>query len=63
VTSRAVATAKLALSRKQLADQINYLGSDLNPSAAASPKTRADKLNAEGAAVRRSQRRTIISKA
>jgi hypothetical protein len=37
--------------RKQLADQITFLGSDLNPSATASLKPRADKLNAEGAAV------------
>jgi DUF2959 family protein len=37
--------------RKQLADQISFLGSDLNPSAAASLKPRADKLNAEGAKV------------
>jgi hypothetical protein len=37
--------------RKQLADQITYLGSDLNPSATASLKPQADKLNAEGARV------------
>jgi hypothetical protein len=37
--------------RKQLADQINFLGSDLNPSAAASLKPQAEKLNAEGAMV------------
>ena len=37
--------------RKQLADQIHFLGSDLNPSATASLKPRADKLNAEGATV------------
>jgi hypothetical protein len=37
--------------RKQLADQITYLGSDLNPSATASLKPQAEKLNAEGATV------------
>jgi hypothetical protein len=37
--------------RKQLADQITYLGSDLNPSATASLKPQADKLNADGANV------------
>jgi ElaB/YqjD/DUF883 family membrane-anchored ribosome-binding protein len=37
--------------RKQLADQITFLGSDLNPSATASLKPQADKLNAEGAKV------------
>src|SRR5262249_41847028 len=37
--------------RKQLADQINFLGSDLNPSATASLKPQADKLNADGARV------------
>jgi hypothetical protein len=37
--------------RKQLADQINFLGSDLNPSASASLKPQAEKLNADGAAV------------
>jgi hypothetical protein len=37
--------------RKQLADQISFLGSDLNPSATASLKPQADKLNAEGATV------------
>ena len=37
--------------RKQLADQIKFLGSDLNPSATASLKPQADKLNADGAAV------------
>ena len=37
--------------RKQLADQITYLGSDLNPSAVASLKPQAEKLNAEGAKV------------
>lgn len=35
--------------RKRLADQITFLGSDLNPSATASLKPQADKLNAEGA--------------
>lgn len=34
--------------RKELADQINFLGSDLNPSATASLKSHADKLNADG---------------
>jgi hypothetical protein len=34
--------------RKQLADQITFLGSDLNPSATAALQPRADKLNAEG---------------
>jgi hypothetical protein len=37
--------------RKQLADQITFLGSDLNPSATASLKPSADKLNADGATV------------
>jgi predicted nucleic acid-binding Zn-ribbon protein len=37
--------------RKQLADQITFLGSDLNPSATASLKPQAEKLNAEGANV------------
>jgi Protein of unknown function (DUF2959) len=35
--------------RKDLADHIKYLGSDLNPSAMASLKSDADKLNAQGA--------------
>jgi phosphoenolpyruvate-protein kinase (PTS system EI component) len=34
--------------RKDLADQITYLGSDLNPSAMASLKPNADKLNTRG---------------
>ena len=34
--------------RKQLADQITFLGSDLNPSATASLKPHADKLNTDG---------------
>lgn len=37
--------------RKQLADQITYLGSDLTPSAMASLKPNADKLNTTGAEV------------
>jgi ElaB/YqjD/DUF883 family membrane-anchored ribosome-binding protein len=37
--------------RKQLADQINFLGSDLNPSATAALKPQAEKLNAEGTKV------------
>jgi predicted nucleic acid-binding Zn-ribbon protein len=37
--------------RKQLADQITFLGSDLNPSATASLKPQAEKLNADGANV------------
>jgi len=37
--------------RKQLADQITFLGSDLNPSATASLKPRAEKLNTEGSKV------------
>jgi len=37
--------------RKGLADQITYLGSDLNPSATASLKPNADKLNASGSEV------------
>jgi len=37
--------------RKQLTDQITFLGSDLNPSATASLKPQAEKLNANGAAV------------
>ena len=36
---------------KQLSDQITYLGSDLNPSATASLKPNADKLNATGTEV------------
>ena len=35
--------------RKELADQITYLGSDLTPSAMTSLKPNADKLNARGA--------------
>jgi hypothetical protein len=35
--------------RKQLADQITYLGSDLTPTATASLKPEAEKLNATGA--------------
>jgi hypothetical protein len=37
--------------RKQLVDQIHFLGSDLNPSATASLKPRAEKLNVEGGAI------------
>jgi Protein of unknown function (DUF2959) len=37
--------------RKQLADQITFLGSDLNPSATASLKPQAEKLNANAAEV------------
>jgi hypothetical protein len=37
--------------RKELADQITYLGSDLTPTATASLKTKAEKLNADGAEV------------
>ncbi len=37
--------------RKELADQITYLGSDLTPSAMTSLKPNADKLNAQGATV------------
>jgi ABC-type transporter Mla subunit MlaD len=37
--------------RKQLADQITYLGSDLTPSAMTSLKPNADKLNAQGSEV------------
>jgi hypothetical protein len=37
--------------RKQLADQITFLGSDLNPSATASLKPQAEKLNGNGATV------------
>jgi Protein of unknown function (DUF2959) len=37
--------------RKQLADQITYLGSDLTPSAMVSLKPQAEKLNAQGAEV------------
>lgn len=37
--------------RKQLSDQITFLGSDLNPSATASLRPQAEKLNANGAAV------------
>jgi hypothetical protein len=45
------AGAALEPFRKQLADQITFLGSDLNPSATASLKPRAEKLNSEGATV------------
>jgi len=45
------AGAALAPFRKRLADQITFLGSDLNPSATATLKPQADKLNAEAAAV------------
>ena len=37
--------------RKQLADHITFLGSDLNPSATASLRPEADKLNADGAKI------------
>lgn len=37
--------------RKQLADQITFLGSDLNPSATASLKPKAEKLNSDGSKV------------
>lgn len=37
--------------RKQLVDQINFLGSDLNASAASALAPRAEKLNAEGTTV------------
>jgi hypothetical protein len=37
--------------RKQLADQITFLGSDLTPSAMTSLKPQAEKLNAQGAEV------------
>ena len=37
--------------RKQLTDQITFLGSDLNPSATASLKPQAEKLNAGATAV------------
>ena len=37
--------------RKQLADQIHFLGSDLNPSAAPSLKPQAERLNADGLTV------------
>jgi len=37
--------------RKQLADQIIFLGSDLNPSATASLRPQSEKLNADGAKV------------
>jgi hypothetical protein len=36
---------------KQLEDQITFLGSDLNPSATASLKPQAEKLNASAAEV------------
>jgi ElaB/YqjD/DUF883 family membrane-anchored ribosome-binding protein len=45
------AGAALEPFRKHLADQITFLGSDLNPSATASLKPEADKLNAQGAKV------------
>jgi len=37
--------------RKDLADQITYLGSDLTPSAMTSLKPNADKLNAQGTVI------------
>jgi hypothetical protein len=37
--------------RKDLADQITFLGSDLNPSGLASVKPKAGKLNAEGSTI------------
>jgi chromosome segregation ATPase len=37
--------------RKQLADQITYLGSDLTPSAMTSLKPQAEKLNAQGSEI------------
>ena len=37
--------------RKQLADQITFLGSDLTPSAVTALKPNADKLNASGSDV------------
>jgi Protein of unknown function (DUF2959) len=37
--------------RKQLTDQIHFLGSDLNPSATASLKPQAEKLNTDGGTV------------
>ena len=43
------AGAALEPFRKQLADQITYLGSDLTPSAMTSLKPQAEKLNAQGA--------------
>jgi len=42
------ASGALGPFRKQLVDQIHFLGSDLNPSATASLKPNADKLNADG---------------
>jgi len=42
------AGAALEPFRKQLADQITYLGSDLTPSAMTSLKPQAEKLNAQG---------------
>jgi Protein of unknown function (DUF2959) len=45
------AGAALEPFRKQLADQITYLGSDLTPSAMSSLKPQADKLNAQGSEV------------
>jgi hypothetical protein len=51
LTSLREAGAALEPFRKQLADQISFLGSDLNASATASLKPQADKLNAEGETV------------
>lgn len=45
------AGAALEPFRKQLADQVTYLGSDLTPTATASLKPNAEKLNAQGAEV------------
>ena len=42
------AGAALEPFRKQLADQITFLGSDLTPSALTSLKPQAEKLNAQG---------------
>jgi hypothetical protein len=56
------AGAKLEPFRKQLADQITYLGSDLTPSAMTSLKPQAEKLNAQGAELFKSTD-TAIAKA
>lgn len=51
LTALREAGAALEPVRKQLTDQITFLGSDLNPSATASLKPQAEKLNANGGTV------------
>ena len=51
LTSFQQAGQTLELLRKELGDQITYLGSDLTPGGTASLKSRADKLNQQGTEV------------